>query len=153
MAIICFNILTQQKNFGSSKFEVLFEFVNGAPNHSFWVIPPQTIFLEGALPSLSSSEVPAVPPARHSSARAGHRARNGNGKRGPSAHCHEAVLCIWYSTTVLDPAGPEGFALGQYTKPKSLDWVEKLQNKVFSFISSAFPSLHAQPHHSWYFST
>lgn len=85
------------------------------------------------MPPLSSGEVPPAPPARHSSASAGRRAHNANGKQGLSIHCHEAMLCIWHRTTVLDPAGPDSFALGQFSKFKSL-WLAWRTSKQSLFI-------------------
>lgn len=38
MSTICLDILTWEKTFGTSKFEVLFEFSDWSPNHWFWYI-------------------------------------------------------------------------------------------------------------------
>lgn len=65
------------------------------------------------------------------------RAHNANGKLGLSAHCHEATRCIWHRTVVLEPAGPESFALGQFSKLKSswLGWRTSKQSLFIYFFS------------------
>lgn len=124
MATICFDVSTQENNFGTSKLEVLFEFTDWAPNLSLWVLYHHEPCSWRVLYHPWAAVRCPLPPARDS--------------RAPMAmvsKAQEVVLGLQHGNPVMGPAGPESLGLVQLSKLKSLwlNWRTSKQSLIYFF--------------------